>query len=365
MCGAVNKNDVYAVLHHPHLLSSRSGLAPLAELLSSHSISYDVKWERLQQKSWIIGRWLRRFGNRYYQSDWNALVPWLGERRILKSISIPGRKIVHFLWAEFARPKRTAPYRKRHAVLVGTYHATSRKQPRVFSNPQFLSKTFDWITVMSQSQVPFFVAHGFPRDRIRVILHGVDTAFFCPGPRKKRASGEPLRGLLVGKTERDHAFMADVIRKMPEGLLNMTVCTAHEQRKRYYRDVPRVHIQTWMSDEALRDVYRSVDVLIMPMHDCAANNAILEAMACGTPVMANCVGGVAEYLHSDCSIIMERKDTDDWVQTITRLAETPDELERLRSAVRAWAERFDWSIIAPQFFALYRDAFAAAGVAVP
>lgn len=348
-------STVSAILHHPRMLSGRSGLDALAEVLQAERLYYRIEWERLQELSWSLGHGLRRFGNWYYGSEWNALVPWRDERRFLRAVRASRPQVVHFLWAEFARPKRKKPYCEEDASLVGTFHASARKQPDVIRDPGCFM-VFDWITLMSVSQKAFFVERGYPEDRIRVILHGVDTDFFTPGVEMPRNASRPLEGLLVGKTERDHAFAAEVMRRLPKGLMTLNVCTSDEQWNLNYSGAPGVQRMPWLTDAQLVDAYRRADLLLMPVFDCAANNVILEAMACGTPVMANRVGGISEYLKEDCSFIMKGKDPDEWVQALDRLAESPDQLTALRRPVRNWAERFDWRRIAPQFQALYRDA---------
>jgi glycosyltransferase involved in cell wall biosynthesis len=203
-------------------------------------------------------------------------------------------------------------------------------------------------------QVPFFVDRGIPESRVRVTPLGVDTHFFCPdhAPRKIEA---PLRGLIMGSTERDHAFMASVMRMLPSGLMELCVRT-DLVNERFYEGVPGVRMLPALSDETIVEAYRSADLLLMPMTDCTANNAILEAMACGTPVMANRIGGIPEYVDATSCFITEGKVLEDWVERIKQLARSREDLASRRAAVRAWGERFDWDHMAVHFRNLYRDA---------
>lgn len=349
--------EVYAVLHHPRMLSAHSGMDALAEAVGARAIRYAIEWERLQARSWTAGQWLRRWGNAHYGSEWNALVPWRDERRFLRDIPRGSAKVVHFLWAEFARPRSSRAYRDRNAALVGTFHASARKQPSVIRDPRVF-EVFDRITLMSESQKAFFLERGYPAERVRVILHGVDSAFFTPGPDARGEDGRPLRALLVGKTERDHEFMADVARAMPDGLMELSVCTSREQAERYYRDAPRVKLLPRLNDEELKAVYQSADILLMPIHDCAANNVVLEAMACGTPVMANRAGGIAEYMGAECGILMERKRVDEWVDALRVVRDRRGQLRELGRAARRRAESLGWRIVAEEYKVLYREALA-------
>ena len=345
-------DHVLAVLHHPRMLSSRSGMDGLAEALEARKFYYSITWDDIQRKSWTLGQWLRQLGNRYYGSEWNALVPWLDERRLLREIRREAPRIVHFLWAEFAHPKRAPAYHREGARLVGTFHASARKQPDVIRN-RAVFEVFDAITLMSASQKPFFVERGMREDRIHVILHGVDTDFFKPGQDARGKDGEPLRALLVGKTERDHDFAAAVMKRAPRGVVELTVCTSREHAKLYYQDVPNVRLASWLSDEELREAYQRADLLFMPVHDCAANNAVLEAMACGTPVMANRVGGITEYVSEEAGILMDGKKTDDWIDALRSYVNERTQLRRKGDAARSQAVALSWRKVAISYHGLY------------
>ena len=111
-----------------------------------------------------------------------------------------------------------------------------------------------------------------------------------------------------------------------------------------------------LSDEEVREEYRQADLLCMPMLDSAANDVLLESMACGTPVMTNRVGGVPEYVADDCNVVMPADaSASDWVDRLLELERNRDVLDAKRGPTRQWAKHFDWNIIAEDYRAMYRD----------
>jgi glycosyltransferase involved in cell wall biosynthesis len=352
----MSKLEIVAFLHQPPSFSSRSGMYPLVEKLGAHPIFYEERWRAIQTFSWTLGHWLRNFGNWYYGSEWNALIPIWDEWRLRRKA--PSQfDIAHYLWGEFASPRRRAAIHRRARAVVGTFHASARRLERVLKG--FRSYTaYDWITLMSESQRPYFEAQGFPSERITVILHGVDINFFRPGPRCESRDGEPLRGLLVGSTERDHAFMAKILRALPPGVLEMTILTAFDQRVLNYQGIPSAKFPEFVSEEELRTLYQKADLMIIPMLDCTANNAILESMACGTPVLTNRVGGIPEYVSDTCNYVLKGKDLDEWVALIGKLHRNKADLHAKRPAVRAWAESFDWSRKVIEYLDVYSRCLA-------
>lgn len=348
--------SIHLIQHHPQFFAKRTGFPALREVLQATPVWYDPAWERLQARSWTLGHWLRRAGIAWYGTTWNSAIPLWDDWRFLKAIPRHERAVAHFLWGEFALPKWPALYRRRGITLVGTFHSSARRQAEVLGRvPSF--DGFDRISLVSRTQVPYFVERGYPEDRLEVILLGVECAHFRPGAYEPRADG-PLRALLVGFTERDHAFMADVLRKLPPGVLHLDVRTAADQALAY-RDAPHHRLLPFLPDEELLRRYQEADLVVMPMLDCTANDALLEIMACGTPVLTNRVGGIPEYVSPDCNWVTEGKQVDEWVDLLQHLSRHRELLWHRRPAVRAWAETFDWTRIAPRYLDFYARAAAA------
>ena len=344
--------DVYAIFHQPRTFTRRSAFVPMVEEVKATPITYEPAWMNLQARSWTLGQWLRLFGNWYYGSTWNALVPWRDELRFARAVP-RGRGVVHFLWGEFASPRLPGLLRRKGHRLAGTFHCGARRQESVLGRSRCVG-SFDRLAVVSRSQIPFFVQNGFPESRISFLPLGVDTGYFRPpaGVRQERAG--PLRAILVGQTERDHAFMAEVMRSLPPNTVNLTLCT-HAEYHTLYAGLSNVSISPRLADDALLRLYQEADVMVMPMLDCTANDAMLECMACGTPVLTNRVGGVPEYVDATCNFVTGGKKVDEWVGLLTELARNRQELARRRTAVRAWAETFGWTVLASKYDAFYEQ----------
>lgn len=352
----MHDSTICHVTRVPVTISLTSGMMPLTEALGAEKILYTLRWHGLQKKSWRLGNALRQWGNRYYGTEWNGLVPILDERLLLHRLGrARAPRIAHFIWGEFGTLKHVEPYHRRNVRTVVSVHCSARRWDAVWLRPDGYANA-DQVVLTSDSQRPC-VERAMPRERVTTILHGVVIGYFTPppvrGPRPDR-----FRLLMMGNTERDHEFAARVAAKLPADKFEWRIRSDSHERK-HYAGVASATLLPRLSDAQILEEYRQADALALPMLDSAANNVILESMACGTPVVVNRVGGAAEYVDPGCNFLLSNdRNVDEWVEKLTWLEQNRDAVERMRPATRAWAERFDWRIIAEEYRAMYRQVLA-------
>jgi glycosyltransferase involved in cell wall biosynthesis len=336
-------------------ITAYSGLTPLVGLLGGGYIEMNSACERIRAHSWRMGEWARNWSVRHYGSAWTSMLPFWSDWQVLCRLPrTDGLFPVHFWWGEFIFPKRVEPYHRRGARVVVSVHCSARRWDSVWLRPDGYARA-DQVVLTSESQRPF-VERDVPRERVCTILHGVVADYFSPPAARRR--GDKLRMFMLGDTERDHAFAAEVAARLPSDRFEWRIRTTSPE-KAAYAGSACVNLLPRLSDAEMLAEYQQADVLAMPMLDSAANNAILESMACGTPVMVNRVGGVPEYVEPGCNFVMgSDRDVDAWVEKLLWMERNRDEVERMRPATRAWAERFDWRLMAREYREMYRQVLA-------
>jgi glycosyltransferase involved in cell wall biosynthesis len=114
--------------------------------------------------------------------------------------------------------------------------------------------------------------------------------------------------------------------------------------------------------DALPAVYRSALALVFPSLAEGFGLPPLEAMACGTPVIATHAGGLRESV-GEAGLVVPPGDPKALADAMERLESSPDLQADLRSAGLARAGGFRWAEAVPRIVKLYEAALAA-GVAV-
>ena len=189
---------------------------------------------------------------------------------------------------------------------------------------------------------------------------GVDTRTFRPSacdPRWRAALGLPA----------DARLLLYVGRFAPEKNLPHLVGAIDKLGSRYHLlalgagPLPphgeRVHVLPFEAHPArVACALASVDGFVHAGDQETGGLAVLEAMACATPVAVRDAGGLAEAVADGCGIAVPSGDVEQWAQAIEALCR-PD--PAMIGAALARARSLDWSHVLAQLQQRYSEAIAA------
>ncbi len=173
--------------------------------------------------------------------------------------------------------------------------------------------------------------------RAHVILNGIETDFFCPGPEPKPPlEGRPVRLLFVGNLIRRKG--ADLLPKIMAALGGGFELryTAGLRSSDPFAGMPGMIPLGRLTREQLRDEYRRADLLLFPTRFEGFGYAAAEAMACGTPVVTTRCSSLPEVVDDGVTgRLCKIDDVADFTRAIKSLSESSETLFSMAQEARA------------------------------
>jgi glycosyltransferase involved in cell wall biosynthesis len=220
-----------------------------------------------------------------------------------------------------------------------------------------------------------YVAHdcGYNPQDIEIVRNPVDTSRFAPdGPRAIESSGKPIV-FFAGRLE-ERKGIYDLIRAVP-------LVRAHVPNARFVivgADTNTARGETSVLEElksslkatgtleavefigavplaGMPDYYRCADICVVPSLYDNAPYTVLEAMACGKPIVGSSAGGIPEYIvHDETGLIVPIANSNKLAEAITSLLlDAPRRQAFAESARSRIMEHFSLEIIARQAVSTY------------
>jgi glycosyltransferase involved in cell wall biosynthesis len=156
------------------------------------------------------------------------------------------------------------------------------------------------------------LVRAIPSSRPRVVPNGIDTALFTPGDRAaaRRALGLPASARLIGTAGRleevkGHDLLIAALADLPPDVA-LAIAGDGSQRSSLRGEAAdlglseRIHFLGHVDDVV--SFYRAIDIFCLPSRAEGMPLSLLEAQACGVPVVATDVGAVREVLAPDASL---------------------------------------------------------------
>jgi D-inositol-3-phosphate glycosyltransferase len=220
-----------------------------------------------------------------------------------------------------------------------------------------------------------------PVDRVTVIPPGVDTQLFYPRPAdraKERIGVDPGRILLVFVGRIEPLKGLETLLRALAQLRDRGVCQCRqlalsivggEPDDPAARNVEMARIKALREElglegmvtflgkqdqDTLPDYYAAADAVVMPSHYESFGMVALEAMACGTPVIASEVGGLAFLVKDgETGFHVPDRDPEALADRICTIITNPLLRARMGGQAAEYAQSYDWRVIADRIVDVY------------
>ncbi|MGZ4959761.1 MAG: glycosyltransferase family 4 protein, partial [Methylomonas sp.] len=204
--------------------------------------------------------------------------------------------------------------------------------------------------------------------KIHVIYNGIDTAAFRPALsaqkqslRNERSISEAVTVFLFVGSGYERKGLQQTINafaSLPEDCY-LAVVGYDKHEGRYRNQAEKLKLQNRVlffgSQKDVKPFYAMADAFVLPTLYDPFPNAVLEAMACGLPVITSLQCGAAEILtEGESGYVCDANDVDKLRDAMHLLRNKPH-AEILGRNARTIAEQFDWSKIGNSLANLYQS----------
>ncbi len=266
--------------------------------------------------------------------------------------------------------------------LVVTVHSLEPKRPwkaeqlgRGYALSAWMEKTGiesanRVIAVSGEMRRDILALYDVDPQKVVVVHNGIDLAKYRPSHAvdvRKRYGIEGPFVLFVGRVSRQKGIsvLLKAARSFDERVRLVMAASSpdtkelQEELEEQARTNPRlIWINEMLPEDHLISLYTEADLFVCPSVYEPFGIINLEAMACGTPVVASAVGGIPEVVvDGETGVLVQPEEPEALADAINRLMADPERRRRYAEAGRRRVEeRFSWRRIADETIAVYRQA---------
>lgn len=219
--------------------------------------------------------------------------------------------------------------------------------------------TSDRVIAVSEAVAGGLAAAGFPGGRLVVVPNGVDTTVFKPpldraALRHRMGLGGERVVLFLGRLEAVKGI--DVLLAAWKQLsIEATLVVAGEGSLRHLLERPPRGVRYLGPRADAAELLGCADLLVLPSRSEGLPMVVLEAMACGLPVLASDVGGVAEAVDRRVGRLVPPGDPVALAGGLMELLASPALGEQGAAALARALERFTLTRMVERIREVYAD----------
>lgn len=251
----------------------------------------------------------------------------------LRGGDVPGTEPSLDLIHSFLRPLRRLIFRKSLAVVANS----------------------EGLKALSEKADPF---------PVKLIPNGVDIDFFVRAPKRNKRTSF----LFVGRfREQKNLFfllehMDAVARRVKNDFeIHLVGDGPLASELKQYADTlkirDRIYWHAWCDKEELKQHYQNADCILNPSLYEGMPNVLLEAMACGLPVIAsNVAGNETVVRHGETGFLFDLSRPDDFIKAVVQVLKDKNLAYTMGQKGKACVEKaFSWNTVANKYIQLLKQ----------
>ena len=199
------------------------------------------------------------------------------------------------------------------------------------------------IVVLSRSMI---TNYGLSKYNRKILSNGalfIDNIFFKKKPLTARTN---IIGF-VGRLEKEKGIVNFVsaiplVLRQTKGVKFFIVGTGKliDEVRNVIGNYTNVRLFGWVPNKRLPRILNEIKLLVVPSHTEGLPAVVLEAMACGVPVLATAVGGIPDVIKDGkTGFLLRSNDPKHIAEKIVELLNRPELLEKVSKNAYEWVRR--------------------------
>jgi glycosyltransferase involved in cell wall biosynthesis len=245
----------------------------------------------------------------------------------------------------------------------------SQRYHTMFILKLLVNNSFKTVT-NSSATLNVSVESGLKKEKLEIIPFGVDTTFFQPlNLQKDEEIFQILSiGYLIERKGFEYLIRAvnEIVKNKYNVKLDIVGSGPREtQIRKLIKELKledRIRIVSNLSDDELLKTYNSSDLFVLPsIIDSQGNTeglgvVLLEAMACGIPVLGSNIGGIPDIIQDgETGLLVPQKDIVGISQSIIELIENEEMRKKLAiNGYNKAKDCFSWEKISKSYLEIYK-----------
>ena len=247
----------------------------------------------------------------------------------------------------------------------------SESDLRISVEQEVMRESTDILVLTRAEKMDLENLYGISPEKVSVISAGVDTDIFYPVPKLEARVGlglpdketvmyagrvEPIKGLdilldsfkILNETRDVHLVVVG------GSLSGDRELDALRQRSKQLGILEKITFTGSVNQSELGRYYSAADVFVLPSHYESFGLVALEAMACGTPVVASRVGGIPSFVdNGETGYLITWRSAEPFADRIEMLLENVDLRNFMSETARVKANSMNWSTVAAEVAQYY------------
>lgn len=265
------------------------------------------------------------------------------------------------LWVKLFLPK---------IKLIGVRRVDFHIKKNLFSQFKYKSKKVDKHVCISDKIRTVMIEDGIPESRLSTIHSGIDTSRFrdvIPPPDFRDSLGVPTNHFVVGTVaaiagHKDYPNLLHAAKKVFEQRDDVTFVAAGSGPDE--KDIFNLKDELNLGNRFIFAGYRkdignflnTFDIFVLASHMEGLGTSLLDAQACGLPVIGCRAGGIPEVItHDNDGILVPPRDSKSLADAILNLLDNEEKRKRLGEAARVSVEKFSIRTTVDKNIELYHE----------